>query len=524
MIRGVGYREKSTAMGNRTERTGLLASMLMIGAYAMLSFSWLVGNPPFHAADEGWHYLRAVGVSQGQLVGDRALYPLELRSEAQARWVNQASTVIHVPAGLAPDGAGCSAFRPEVPATCVNDIRSPRTPVERVIPFGTYPPLPYLLPGMVVSLGSGPIEALYLSRLVMAISSALLISVAVALSRPPGAEEGYWQTGFVVAMTPMVVFVSSTMSASAIEISAGLAFAAAVVRLGTVDHTPNWVWVASATAGAVLALSRGTGALWIGLLSLVLVGLRGAGGTVRLIRSGKVTSVAASIAVLLAVIANRAWEAQFGPKISFDLAPVWLSLATSAGQVPAQLRQAIGVFGWLDSAMPDLAYTAWSILALVLVFFALLLGTRRQRWVLGGSIVSALAVPVLLVAGVMRHTGFGLQGRHILPLIVVVPLLAGGVADRNRERLGQAFPKALPIWVAVTAGVVLFVAWWANARRHAVGSQGPILFLDKSQWTPPLGWAPSLALLLLGIGALIGASLIGTHFRNRQRDGGKAPG
>ena len=32
---------------------------------------------------------------------------------------------------------------------------------------------------------------------------------------------------------------------------------------------------------------------------------------------------------------------------------------------------------------------------------------------------------------------------------------------------------------------VWFTAFWFNARRYAVGSQGPVSFLTSPQWTPP---------------------------------------
>jgi hypothetical protein len=39
-------------------------------------------------------------------------------------------------------------------------------------------------------------------------------------------------------------------------------------------------------------------------------------------------------------------------------------------------------------------------------------------------------------------------------------------------------------------------AWWINARRYAVGSGGPFWFVDRAQWSPPLGWAPWIAVLV----------------------------
>ena len=45
-------------------------------------------------------------------------------------------------------------------------------------------------------------------------------------------------------------------------------------------------------------------------------------------------------------------------------------------------------------------------------------------------------------------------------------------------------------------GFLHAVAWYSNARRSAVGSEGPWLFLPSAEWHPPLGWASGCVLAL----------------------------
>jgi hypothetical protein len=41
------------------------------------------------------------------------------------------------------------------------------------------------------------------------------------------------------------------------------------------------------------------------------------------------------------------------------------------------------------------------------------------------------------------------------------------------------------------------VAWYCNARRSAVGSEGPWFFFPSAEWQPPLGWGLWCALALV---------------------------
>src|SRR5437773_10628597 len=49
-----------------------LPPWLIFAAYALLMAAWIVGNPPYSAPDEWSHYLRAVSLGHGQLLGTRS--------------------------------------------------------------------------------------------------------------------------------------------------------------------------------------------------------------------------------------------------------------------------------------------------------------------------------------------------------------------------------------------------------------------------------------------------------------------
>jgi hypothetical protein len=214
---------------------------------------------------------------------------------------------------------------------------------------------------------------------------------------------------------------------------------------------------------------------------------------------------------------NRVREHAYGARLEFDPRPLVSSVAQGITQLPAALREQIGVFNYLEVSMPSLAYGLWGALAAALTTTALLVGTRWQRLHLVISIGAALALPVFLVATTMRHTGFALQGRYVLSFSLVVPLVAGEILVRRYERLRALEAEHLFLPFALAAGFVQLVAWWTNARRFAVGIRGPRWFLSSAEWTPPLGWWPWLALAVAGVCLLIASQLADALRSGRTR-------
>jgi hypothetical protein len=322
-----------------------------------------------------------------------------------------------------------------------------------------------------------------------------------------------------VATTPMVVFLSATLNPSGFEITSALALAAALIRLSREDGRDPWLWTISAVAGVILALSRTQGPLWILLILGIVVAISGAQRSLRII-SQVPWSGPAGVAILAAILLNRSWEHLYGPTLIFDPTPLGESLRDGLRQLPGILRQQIGIFDYLEIGMPMFAYALWSAFAVALGLTALVVGTRRHRLLLLMALAAALALPVLLVATTMRHTGFGLQGRYVLPFSIVVPLLAGEILVRRYERLGVRNAQRLFLSVAAGTAAVQLIAWWANARRFAVGQRGPWWFPGSAEWNPPWGWWPWLTVAAAGTCLLIATALVDSRLPTEESETG----
>lgn len=101
---------------------------------------------------------------------------------------------------------------------------------------------------------------------------------------------------------------------------------------------------------------------------------------------------------------------------------------------------------------------------------------------------------------------------------MIVPLVAGElvVAGTRRRRLR---PRFLPLVVAGGVAGVHAGAWYANARRHAIGAPGRLLFLGRSEWEPPLGWVFWMVVVGLSAVCLVVSGLV-----TARSTGGQAAG
>ena len=186
-------------------------------------------------------------------------------------------------------------------------------------------------------------------------------------------EVGYVSLlGLIVAMTPMVIFVSSMLSNSALETAAGLTFAAAIVRL--------------ARPGAH---GYGCGPLQLGAADFSRRSYHGdplddlRGGALlhprrSLRHSGKraCQSLAADRgcdSVGRGGGCQRAWEATYGTggRRAGPLAYPWMDKISEAiSRLPRLGGEWIGTFGWLDTRLPRTVFLTWLGLGAAIVSVA----------------------------------------------------------------------------------------------------------------------------------------------------------
>jgi hypothetical protein len=161
----------------------------------------------------------------------------------------------------------------------------------------------------------------------------------------------------------------------------------------------------------------------------------------------------------------------------------------SLGHLPALVSQVVGNFGWLDTPAPTVAVWATLIVVASVVLGGWGRSSTRERSALAAIVAASLALALYLDSDYYRLLrNFGTQGRHLAPLLLGVPILAG--------RRWRPTPTAARVLVLTWCTVVLICAG-AALRRYSVGVRGDnVLDMFRSPvWTPPLGIVAMLLLM-----------------------------
>ncbi|HSH61929.1 MAG TPA: DUF2142 domain-containing protein [Acidimicrobiales bacterium] len=469
--------------------------------YALLSLAWILGNPAGAAPDEPSHYLRAVALAGGEVTGKRVSTPQPAPGTSQREaWLRRTTRYVDVPAGLSPLGLDCNAFMPHVSAECQEGRRVTPGPTKGFTNFALTHPTTYLVPGVLARFADDPMTAIKLGRLGNAVVSVGLVWVAIALlwDRSVGLRS---IVGLLAAATPMVIFVASSLTASGPEVAAGICFFSALLRVTRPSKPRTWNWVFLGLSGVLLAAGRTLGPLTVAFQVGMVIVAHGFRRSWALLRSAGSPAFWASAAVAVAVGLSVGWELAVAPHGRLGVSALRAALGPSLRDLRRVLGELVGVFGWLDSPAPSFVYVLWWAALAALVSVALLVAGRRERLVLAllaaGAAVLTLGIAVLNLA----QTGFGMQGRYVLPMAVGVPLFAGEVLVRNPGRWSVPVDRWLgPFFVL--AGGLHAMAWYANARRSALGTDGSWLFMGSSEWSPSTGWYPLALLVVLAVMAV----------------------
>ncbi len=467
--------------------------------FLVLMLAWAFSGPPNTGPDEQDHLVKAIGMSTLNIGAEYTGAP---RGKGLGADRNRSiSRVIEVPAHLAPAGFGCELRRPTVSAGCLRPTVT-LAPIDYVDPLGSYPPYLYAPIGWVIRLASNSTGAFLLARTFCALVCFVLLLLGSAhLVRWLGRRA---LLGAAVALTPTVVFSGSVVTTSGIEICA--AFATTCVVVAALRRRQSLLEPGSqlllAGVGVTLILSRQLGVVTFGLLMLLLlirIGPRFFSGLLARHRPAFLGSLAALVAAALAVLV---WEQRYDHPNHVGSAVSSAALGQFTTSSYGLVRSGVALFGWLDTNIPNFFVALWIVAFVVLFGTAVLLGDRADRWTLVLWSALVLVVGYATYATVFFPVGAGLQGRHILAVFLLLPVLAGVTAVERLDRIDPAITRRMFRVAAVVVPVLHFVSLYLNSRRYATGVRGPVWFLPDAQWEPPLGWG-----IWLIAGAIASASL-----------------
>ncbi|TKR23670.1 DUF2142 domain-containing protein [Cellulomonas hominis] len=467
---------------------------LAFAVLMVLTSAWSLASPLAAGPDENAHMVKSAAVVRGDLHGDILA-------------ASPGSGVVTVPTiyGMMMGYPTCFVFRGDVPADCQPDLpagQAAEAPTQAETWVIRNNPLYYAITGLPTLLPAGE-YTLYLMRLVSAaLCSAVLAwafrSLAEITRRP------LVIAGLVTAVTPMVVFLNSTVNPSALEISAALALWVAMLAL---VRAPDPARLVPRAAGiAVLAVllgnARGTSPLYVAVIAVAVAVLVGPWRN-----------------FATAMLDRRTWP-WLGVVVVGNLASLWWSM--NAGTLEAGgadhpelgflstanrtffdtgdfLIASIGRFGWTDTHLPMLAYLVYAALAGFPILLALCVGDRRTRVAMLGVLGVAVLLPVLVHAWQARNVGYIWTARYSMPLFVGVSVTAGFLCRDLLRPLPRWVGDRIAGSVAVLASIGMVIAFLTNLRRYVVGDGGSWRQIFSGEWQPPV---PGLVLTLLVLAAL----------------------
>lgn len=468
----------------------------------LLASVWAVANPPMAAPDEPAHTVKAASVVRGQLLGPDS----EGGSAVDVPYFYQFVTAYPT----------CYMFVTSEPAGCdLTPTQDLDAPANAVTPAGRYNPLYYAVVGLPTLLPPGD-GVLYGMRIL----SAALTTFFVALGLRALAQTGpaTWAVpGVAGALTPMVIFLTSTVNPAAIEITAAFALwcqLAALLRHRDPALVTSRMW-------------------WIALSTMFLVNARGLS-----LVYGAVIVVAVLLVspwrTFLDVVRRRSvWPPLAAIVVSCLAAAAWVVGTNSLGSgstvnhpdltftYAAKLTvfawdgfvlNMVGQFGWMDTPLEGWVMMAYAAGAAFIVLLALAVGSWRERAVLALVAATTYVLPVLIHASQAHFLGFIWQGRYILPVAIGVPILAAYVVHQRVRALPESWAPAVARLggsLAVVLGSLLaFVqlcAFGENLHRYVNGEDGGWFSLAPDAWLPPVPLALLIPLALVATGGFAAA-------------------
>jgi hypothetical protein len=466
----------------------------------LMVFAWVFATPHTGISDEPAHVVKASATARFQFSGPKVVG--QFGYDAQVYRVPVAYSV--------PGLATCYAGMLDVPASCTSPLPSGHELLEVSTTAAHYPPLYYLVVGAPLNIWPGMV-GFFGARLLSGLLTVLLTGWAYLLaSRDP--RRPLLPFGVLIGLVPTTLAFAGAINPASAEISGALLMATsmilAIVRPVQTRREQVHIALAGMVGSVFFALSRPASFVFmgavIGLTSLafgprtVIANLR----RPRLSNAGIWLPFCGFVVALIAYLMTPR-----GLGLGGGGAGVGESLAVnlrySFERIPDYLAQMFGYFGWTELYAPKTELFLWLVAVGACLGFALVTLSLRRLCVLLMSAVAVVFAPLVLEGMRASEVGRGYQGRYMLSVAVLVPLISLSVArqdgiPKNSRRLGLSLGVVTVLSHLLVLNHVV--------RRFSVGLSGPLWWPSSPEWAPEIGtWVMVTTML---VATMAGVALI----------------
>jgi hypothetical protein len=488
MIRNVNYLNESQEVAKVSISPKFIK--LFIGIL-ILTFSWSLMIPLFAGPDEHSNFIKSAAVVRGELTGmDIPATP------TMSYW----STYVDIDPlfGTALAVPSCFIFASEKPACDVPIGSIPTTDAKAWTQMGRYPPISFAIAGLGTVFGANDLST-FASRFAIGLTCAFFLAAAI-YSRQ---KRDQTSIGFLAAITPGVLFISSMNSPSGTEICSAIAIWTLLPLLLSGNHISKFEMFVLGSAGILLTGSRPLGFVMFAIILTISAFLNwNYRQHWKSILQHRFFLISQAVFFVFSIFWFRyIYSFQTGEKVVDGMRAISRErqILTVFSHIPNVIEQAFGNYGWLDSPSPQLA--TYLGLGFILFVIGKFWGSNENRakfamlLILGTTLVFCFLIDLQMYS-MLR--AFGLQGRHIMPLLVGIPILVtqGSLYKARTEYWAGGLWAVLMIWCGMSA-----------LRRYSVGINGQNaleMFRDPTR-SPGIGLKFSLLLL-------VSATAIATFF------------
>jgi len=457
-------------------------------AILVLIMVWSTMLPLFAGPDEHSNFIKSAAVIRGELVGQNVPASPEM-----FYWTTSVDIDPRFSTALA--GPACFIFVSEKPAC---DVPVGSIAIVSDPPWtqmGRYPPIVFLVSGVGTLFGPRDLSA-FASRYVVGLLCALFLAVSIHGLR----RRARTTLGVLLAVTPGVIFVSAVNNTSGVEICSAVLLWTLLPDLLAGEKMSRLEQIVIGAAGVFLIGARPLGFVSYGIVLTLIVcatwsrkiNLRSLLER-RWLLSTQIISIVFSIWWFVWI-----YSFQTSPSYVRDIPglPRGELLIEILNHLPEVFKQSYGNFGWLDTPTPSSAMYLAFAMAFVVVGLQGKKVSQGTRFIALATVVSAILFGFLIDFQMYSFVrGFGLQGRHIVPLLVGVPIVLFARVDWRTSR---------EYWVASVWAILMIWCGAAALRRYSVGIKPGNHFelLTNPVWTPRIGILPSLVMLAIAASAV----------------------
>ena len=463
-----------------------------------LGFTWAVIQPPYGVSDEPAHTVKALASSRGDLSGPHVIGQFDY--EAIEFIVPSAySSIWHFV---------CYNSDPNVTPDCAPPFptSSDRTAVSSTA--GEYPPLYYAIVGWLGWLSPGQ-DGLTMMRVMTVFLVVAMAGFASWLIHQHQERSG--ADAILLGLTPTVLAFSGTVNPFGPEIAAAILFwTSSLLLLGETSSRKQLRQLTATVYGSAILLGfiRPASFVWIVVIMLFVLTASPTPEGSRLIRPVTRHVIAASTT---GVLVSYVWFAEFMTTHSLGGGSpaggtLLGNMRFSFERTDEYLRQTLGFFGWTSFYSPPIVIVLYmALLVLFVVFYRM--NHAEVRLSLLCLVLFACLGPSVLEGARASTSGFGFQGRYLLPVLVGFPLILVCRSKTTRPSHRQG---------VLLGGLVLAQLFALNhaTRRFTVGLDGPYLWPIHMEWSGNLGALATLT--FTAVTWLLGGLLLLDHTRMVQ--------